>query len=283
MSRRVASSSVAFASLCAVAAGCSLSLDARRHQCTTDRDCRDSPDSMCVNSWCEPEPKWGCLADPSGPTGERGPFPVTLHARDIVTQEPMSGVSAKLCRKLDPACDMPHGEVLTNEEGNVQFSVEVNGSARAFSGYVEFTRSDLMPGLYFFNPPIDRPVDVPVVQLLSEPLAEGLTLQIGSKYEASRGLILLTTFDCSDAPASGISLELEERDALSDTFYAVDGLPAPSATETDASGYAGVINAPPGNVTLTGRLAADQRVIGRVSVFVKPGTITYSRLGPVGY
>lgn len=208
---------------------------------------------------------------------------MTLHTRNIVTQEPMPGVTAKLCRKLDPACEMPQvGEVLTDKAGNVRFNIEVNESVRGFAGYVQFTRNDLMPGLYFFNPPVDRPVDVPVVQLLSEPLAEALTVQIGAKYAADRGLILLSTFDCSDAVATGISLEFEARDARSETFYAVDGLPAPGATETDGSGYAGVINALPGNVTLTGRLAADQRVVGRLSVFVKPGSITYSRLGPVG-
>lgn len=287
MSGLVATRSVVSALACISIAGCSLTTDPRRQQCVKDEDCgahaSELGESTCVNSWCEPEPAWSCLAQSIQANAEAGRFEATLRAEDMVTQQPLSGVTARLCRKLDVSCDdARRGEAVTDGKGKVQFEVDVEGGDRGFTGYVQFTRNDLMPGLYFFNPPITSSVDVPQVQLLTPMVAQLLAMQAGISFMSERGLILLRAFDCTDEPVPGVVFEVDDADPNSTAFYSVDGLPSRKATATDTSGYGGVINAAPGTITVKARLAGSRRVISTVSILVKAGAITYSRMVPGG-
>jgi hypothetical protein len=59
----------------------------------------------------------------------------------------------------------------------------------------------------------------------------------------------------------------------------VDKLPSLTAPGTDASGHGGLINLRPGPVTVSGVLG-DGRLVGTLSVVVRPNSITYTSMFP---
>src|SRR5262245_2044926 len=50
---------------CVLAFSCSLTTDPNQVQCVNDSECTgrgsEFSNSVCVDSWCVPEPKWSCL------------------------------------------------------------------------------------------------------------------------------------------------------------------------------------------------------------------------------
>ncbi len=275
-------------------AGCSLTVDADRKQCTTDSDCtkrgRAFAGSICVASLCEEAHKaieagvedktWSCLDAPPVASTATGPFHVTMHLTDIVSAMPISGVTANLCRKLDVACTDPQGpSVVSDATGLVAFDVPA-----AFTGYVSLQEgAAIMPGLYFFNPAVNSDLDVPSVQLASPGIASALIKGLGAKQDANDGIMLLSVVDCTGTNAADVTMSFtQSADAsASVSFYSVGGLPNATVTMTDTSGYGGAVNVAPGNVAVTAK-RSDGRTIGTYSLFVNPGTITYSKLVPVG-
>jgi hypothetical protein len=248
--------------------------------CKTDQDCRDRGASfagnVCIGAVCGPEPTWGCLGEVPTPASGVGPFRVTLNVQDLVSQKPLAGVSARLCRKLDVNCEAPESAtVISGDDGVVVF--EVPGR---FTGYVYFTRDDLSPGLYFFNPPVTADTNIAAVQLVSPIIASLLTSQAGTTQSSDRGLALLSTANCAGRPGEGVQFQSEDKDASSVIFYSANSLPVATATATDADGYGGIINLPPGTAVITGILAADGREVSSISLLMKAGAITYTRLAP---
>jgi hypothetical protein len=139
-----------------------------------------------------------------------------------------------------------------------------------------------MPGLYFWNRPLLGAVEVPPVQLFSQADVDALARQVGALHDPARGIVILNTFDCKNEPAAGVTIMTDGTDELSAPFYANDGLPVAKAVATDRSGYAGLINVPPGTVNVAGRLDSDRRLVGTISLRVKPDSITYSPMVPRG-
>ena len=272
---------------CVLAVGCSLNADADRKQCSNDCDCTErGPEfaqSVCVNSWCAPEPKWSCLDTPPAMSSESGSFSITLRVQDVLQAAPLAGVEARLCRNFDVNCENPQaGPVMSDDFGVVRFEVRPDSPPLGFSGFVSFTRSDLMPGMYFFNSSIDRAVDISGIQLLNTQAVGVLTQLLDAEFDPERGLVLISTYDCKEEPADGVMLMTDDTDEFSATFYSVKGIPALGATATDLSGYAGIFNVPPGRIAVTGRLNQDGRILASLSLLVKAGSITYSRMAPRG-
>jgi hypothetical protein len=157
-------------------AGCSLTVDADRVQCSKDADCaaRGSAfaESVCVASVCEAaDPRWACLGAANPPAADDGPFTVTMHVRDLLNQSPVADVQADVCSKVDVACSNPLFTTPSDADGLVTLSVDA-----AFSGFVAFTSSQTVPTRYFFNPPINEDQEIAPLSL-SQPAARGALLQ----------------------------------------------------------------------------------------------------------
>jgi hypothetical protein len=201
-----------------------------------------------------------------------------MHLSDPLSASPLSGVTGRLCNKLDLNCDQPQSDpVVSDDDGVLTFDV-----TSTFNGYVSLSRSDILPGLYFFNPQVDRDRDTSSVALVTPAQASGLTAVFGGQQQPDRGLILLTTFDCSGTAATGVSFSSENGDPSTVLFYIVGGLPNAKETATDATGYGGFTNMPPGTVVVRGTLAATGEEVGTISLLSKAGAITYSRIMPPG-
>jgi hypothetical protein len=262
--------------------GCSLVIDRDRQQCLSDGDCQkrggDFAGTVCVDQICELAPALGCLGEADRPApAESRTLTVVIRVRDLITEQPMVGVTGRLCRKLDVTCDEPVGNDLAGDQnGNLIASVDA-----AFDGYVEIRARHRMPGLYFFHPPVDTDRDAFVPLLSPEALARFAQLE-GKPLSPDRGHVMLAAFDCRSRPAAGLRLfALDGGDGETTPFYMGEKFPEMPAMVTDRSGRGGLLNLRPGVVTVAADLAApDDRRVGAASVLVRSGVITYTSLVP---
>jgi hypothetical protein len=205
-----------------------------------------------------------------------GPYIVTVLMRDLVTGLPIPGVTARVCEKLDTTCKMPiMPDVPANEAGDILLTLRAG-----FDGYAELRAPGKMPGLYFFYPPVDADRTVPLVPLLEPVLIEQLAILNDKEVRPDRGHLLLGGYDCQRMPAPGVQLHTDDADAESSPFYVLNNVPKATAKETDKSGRGGFINLKDGIIALTATVAADKRKIATVSLFVRPGMITFTTIVP---
>jgi hypothetical protein len=266
--------------VCLANASCSVLIDKERVQCTTDTDCHTRGEAfagtVCVESICQPDPIWGCLGSVTFPKPAPGSYTVTMHIRDLVTGGVIPGASGRLCERPDTTCSKPiSSEIATNDVGDLVLPVRAG-----FDGYVELQAPGKMHGLYFIYPPADADREIPLVPLLETSLVETLA-QLNDKHLVpDRGHVLLGAYDCARKPVEGVTLSVSDSDDQTAGFYVLNNLPKIGAPFTDASGRGGFINVKSGIVSITANVAADNRKIATVSLFVRPGEMTYTAIVP---
>jgi hypothetical protein len=261
------------------AVGCSVLVEPGREQCSSDGDCQARggafSGAVCRASICQPDPVWSCLGSVMWPAQQPHKVTVTMTVRDLVTEMGIPEVSARLCRKLDPSCADPvDSDLRSDQDGTIVAAVDAG-----FDGYIEVAAADYMTGLYFFYPPVQDARRLTVLPLLRPAVLAQLASVSGQKVVPERGHVLLAAYDCQGQTAAGVRLSIDGGDDQTSGFYVVRKLPSTVATGTDGSGQGGFINLPPGTVNVSGELSAD-RPIAYLSVFVRPGQITFTSLVP---
>jgi hypothetical protein len=262
------------------AGGCTVLVDYSREQCYSHDDCRARGASfataVCADSVCKADPAWSCLGEVTWPQTPTRPATVTLRVRDLVNeQQPVPGLLARVCRKLDLECKDPVMSGLRPDDGgNLRVPTETN-----FDGYVEIRAPGYINGLYFFYPPIDGDRDVPNIPLVSPTVIAGFAQAGQKRLLLDRGHVMLGAYDCERRPAEGVRFASEDGDAETSAFYVVERIPVTNVMETDRSGRGGLINLRPGTVSILGDSPQGQR-IARVSLVVRPSEITYTSMVP---
>jgi len=262
-------------------ASCSLTVDADRVQCQTKADCTARggafAGAICVDSVCQVDPAWACLSSGSPPAStQEPPYKLAVQVRGVVDQSPKVGAQVKLCRKLDVDCASPIAMAVSDNGGNVNFSVDMKG----FTGYVQVQADGFVPSLFFFNPPLDRDTTTPV-SLASVLENQGLLFSLGRQASPGHGNIVISSRDCTGATAAGVSYSSPNADAMTSVFYTVADLPSGAATATDAGGYGGLVNVPVGGATVVANLSNPKVELSRISLLVQEGAITYSTVVPL--
>jgi hypothetical protein len=246
--------------------------------CSQDSDCAAFAGTICTAGACQADPQWSCNAGPVNPTHA---YKLTMHLQGAVSMAPLPGVVAQLCRKLDVNCENPVGPTVTaDENGNLKMSIEAS-----FDGYVQLTDSTkIAPALYFLTAPATGDLDLPIVPLASPFEATGIVLSASAgttSWLPDRGLVLLNAFDCQGATAANISYSVGgAHDPTSFIFYLIGTLPTSNATFTDSTGYGGLVNVPVGVSTITATLAPSGAQVSKLSVLVRAGYISYSKVTP---
>lgn len=212
-------------------------------------------------------------SDPTAGVG-KGPFVVTLTVVDVVGQVPMPNVTATMMRKIDVAGSAPIGApAVSDASGKIQLTVE-----GGFDGYLTLSHPDIVPSLYFFNPPVAESAEVTPIRLTTATTVNALFQNVGRSFDPTRGVVILTAEDCKANGLSDVSFVVTGVDGITN-FYSVDGLPTITTPATDSSGYGGLLNVPVG----TTAISADHArlgTIGQLSLFVRAGTLSYSRMVP---
>jgi hypothetical protein len=266
---------------------CSLAIDAEREQCSTTADCRarggEFAESVCKNSVCIADPAWSCVSEEASTVTEPSTkqFVVRIPVISVLSQAPMAGVTARMYRKIDVDAANPLGDpVVSDAKGVIELTVD-----SGYDGFLTLSHADIGPSLYFFNPPVKKNETVAPIRLASPAMVSALFQQVGKTFDPTRGIVVLTAEDCTGAPAGGIAFTSTMSDAATQPFYSVDGLPTTSTQSTDASGYGGLIGLTPGTLAITGSRNAvgdTTEAIGKLSLFVKASSVSYSRMVPNG-
>jgi hypothetical protein len=261
--------------------GCSLTIDPDLKQCTQDSDCaaRGSKftGTKCVNSACQAVSNWACLDTPRQVSTGVGSFQVTVQLLDGTSLKPIQGVEVRACHKVDVECTAPAGSTVSDGDGQVTLSVPGETGS-----YLSLKHDGVVPSLYFFNPTPTADTSLEPVYMIKTEILPVMTALIGAEQLSDRGLVYITSFNCAGSQTAGVSLAVAQGDAQTIPYYIIDSLPNKLATATDKDGWGGFFNLKPGTATITGQLQDTQRVLGAISLIVRPGTVTYGRMVPVG-
>lgn len=95
-----------------------------------------------------------------------------------------------------------------------------------------------------------------------------------------QGVVLLSAVDCQHKTAADVSFTSNDDSAV--TFYAIAGLPNTSATATDSNGFGGLLGVRSGPITISAHVGKAQRLLATVDLLVRAGSVTYTRVGPLG-
>jgi hypothetical protein len=240
-----------------------------------------------------PAGPWGCLSLPNEALDPNLHVTVTLQLFDALKTAVaagavdggsdlttvygtwLPGVAVRVCSLLDPKCTSGSAPVLTDDAGEAV--LDLTGT---FAGYLEFSRSDLVPwSLYPQNLLAGQTAtSLPSFGLTPTGfrLAAGAVTPTPLSFDPDGGLghAFVQIFDCQDHQASGVRFAYSNLGTDTVAFYLSGGLPSTSAPETDAFGVGGVLNAPTGSLTVTAALVDGDRPLGSANITINPGAIT---------
>jgi hypothetical protein len=219
--------------------------------------------------------------------GESAPaaLRVSLHAQSVLSAGPIAGAEVLLCRLLDVDCESPEiAPIVTDANGDAALEL-----APGFNGYAQVRLVDLalppeqqlVPSRYYFNP-VNRQDQSIRVSMATVGVRNALASSVGVAQRDDRGMMLVEARSCESAAVEGVIFGSDVDDTSITTFYVLEGVPSTSALATDASGYGGLVNVPPGAHTITASFAETGRLFNSQAVAVVPGVLTQTQLfGPV--
>jgi hypothetical protein len=292
--------------------GCSLVLDVEGEQCTSDDDCvglfgRDfvcTPQRVCVepnagdgdgdagmqgDGGSNLPPEWQCIEEPPRiviPQQNRS-LTLRLAVTDFVDLTQPEGLVGRACNGMDVDCSSPVIEdVVPDNEGYLVFEDLPHG----WVGYLELEAPEYLPTLVFSNKPytVDEMPEGPTLLTLDS--LRSITEGGGEMINEDRGIVLLVVYDCLGNPAEGVRLVQEEREGEEPEmpYYFEGSLPDRDRTETIISrrltrtmnplAVGGFNKVREGYQTFFGVLASTGQPIGRVTVQVRPLTMSIAEL-----
>jgi hypothetical protein len=218
--------------------------------------------------------RWACL-DELAPGGADRLVPsveLTLPVTNIVSGRAPEGLSARACAKIDVDCGMPVASPAAVEvDGAVHLAVP-----QGFDGYVELTSPTTVPTMYFLNRELMSDA-TEAINIIGQDAFAALAVQASVPIERELGHLLLRTFDCTGAPASGVQVSNTVGGLA---FAFIDGLPVAGIDTTSAQGLGGFVNVPTGFAVLQGVLADGNRLLGTSNVLVRQGWFSYGDVEP---
>jgi hypothetical protein len=224
------------------------------------------------------EPEWCCLGNVEYPSPATATIDLGVQAIAFVTNSTLEGLTVKACATADTACASPVAEGITDAEGMITLTVPTGDVG--FDGFFDVTGSAIRPALVFPFPPPAQNEDGVKVQLVTNAIYPLLQTSVSFTPDPARGDLVVLATDCNAKQAPGVQVAASTADADSVAIYVVGMAPSLDATETDATGVAGWFNLPAGPVDISANRAIDAAPIGTISVFVRPGSITYTTIPP---
>jgi hypothetical protein len=219
--------------------------------------------------------RWACLDEaPAGGADRLVPsVELELPIRDIVSGRAPDGLSARACAKIDVNCGAP----LAAPTG-----VEVDGAVhlqvpQGFDGYVELTSPTTVPTMFFLNRELMRDASE-ALNIIGRDTLAALAARGNVTLDPLLGHLLIRTFDCAGAPASGVQVSNSVGGL---PFAFIDGLPVAGSDTTSAQGLGGFVNVPLGYAVLQGVLVEGSRLLATSNVVVREGWLSYGDVEPL--
>jgi hypothetical protein len=224
---------------------------------------------------------WECVGRVAYPFAKASTITLTATFRDSSQHTGVAGLNVKACQNGDTACASPVTTGTTDANGSVVLVFpSIPANHYGFAGYLDVTSPQIVPYLFFFSFPLSEPqanINLPVLTPAS--LANLVSL-VGGPLDPTRGQVAATASDCFLNPAPDVVFDADGIDAMTEKRYLDGAFLSNTATATDRSGFVFFLNAPVNAI----RLRATPRTLGRVSsgtsVFVRPGTVSYTQASP---
>jgi hypothetical protein len=247
------------------------------------------------------DPVWGCLGHVVMETPQSPMASVSLPFYDLIRMDKITGVGIKVCPKLDVTCQRPIDSRIfpADADGIARFKVApyFNGFGIVYDltvdagdgGDADAGEDDagfpappgrFLPSIIFFNPPIVNDTAYGIVPLFTKEDIDQLAAVQGNTLDPSHGMLFAGMLDCSHKPAAGVTWFPSMVDDKSKRFFYVRGFPDEHATATDMSGFGGILNAPPGTITVSASVEATGKSVGLATVLVRKGWASYTYLAP---
>jgi hypothetical protein len=224
---------------------------------------------------------WSCVGRVTWPSLQaKDTLSLSLHVTDAVHYGPVSGVTARICSPVDPACTSSFATAVTDSDGDVTLVQALDASFTS-NGYVDLADGGIVPILFFWSAPLSQQHASLGQNIVVITPSDFQTFEATNGIDADVGLgsIYVVGFDCTMVPALGVTFSV----APSGGAHVLYGTGAsafdPAATSTASKGNAFISNVAPGEVELTMRLAGGV-VASRVTVIVRPGEITQVFMPP---
>jgi|HubBroStandDraft_6_1064221.scaffolds.fasta_scaffold143327_2 hypothetical protein len=224
---------------------------------------------------------WACVGHVSWPRPKVTTTTITFHTWDYPMQtSPLGGLDVKVCRASDTYCDSPITDGTTNDAGTVPLTFPTIDNVTGFglNGYLQIDSSTMsvVPYLYYWGFPLSER-QWPAYYYLEAPDYFTMTnALIDVTPDPSRGYVFAVAYDCLSNAAPGVMITAGAPDAGVQAFD-INGTPnAP----TDVTGVIGLYNVPAGLTEVTATPLVLGRASSKVSVSVRPGTISAVLLFP---
>jgi len=235
---------------------------------------------------CAVGSQWFCVGS-SLPARLSTQTTLTLQLNDVITGALVAGATVAACSPLDPACSADAGYLsiaTSGPEGGLTLTIS-SGSTGGPTGYLAITAPTLTPELFYWGYPLSEPTLGEGIPVLSTNDTQSL-VQLGESDGIpvdlqTHAFVGLGVLDCMHALAPDVKISISPMDPDGGTrvVYEKGGVPDPTATQTDSTGTAVIVNVPVSDqVTITATPVALGRPSSIVSVITRPGTDTYIQL-----
>ncbi len=218
---------------------------------------------------------WACAGNVAWPELAPGDQAPTLTLTDSTTGQGVAGASVTACGLSDRSCATPVGEGTSDAAGQVTLALPAQTNLRlGFQGYFDVKAPGDVEELFFLTSPLTVAHARIALTLLSQVGFTDQTSSVGVTLDPTRGQIAVEAVDCLFTPASDVVFTAQGTDAQSKLVYLAGGSFLASATSTDITGFAFLLNVPVGTVTLEATPKSLGSVSSKVNVFTRAGVLT---------
>jgi hypothetical protein len=196
-----------------------------------------------------------------------------------VSDATLTDMRVLACNETDVSCNDPVASFDDPEAtGDIVLDLPYE-----FAGFLEVRSPDALTSLWYFTKPLLEETNAKVLKAVSEEALEFLASVASLEIDASRGVVILEAFDCTQTAVGGIHFEESKKAAM--PFFIIDGQPNTESTitvrnERDNQAAGGFVNATPGFTNFTARLGIDGPKLGSFNANVRAGTVTYLDIHP---
>lgn len=200
----------------------------------------------------------------------------TLTLLNGETEAPLSGVELSACELLDPACDNPTTQTVTDENGRADLIIDASNLPFGWRGIIRARGGGTYPGIVVQSRPFIRRVDLGVVPFVAEDFLEPVAFLL----EEGTGLVLVLALDCWSLPMGGLQVRLVDLQGEEVSMLYVDESLGVAGDRTTQVGLAMNFAVAPGSYTAEVIEPDTGRVIGRTPLDVRAGEASAAIIEP---
>jgi hypothetical protein len=215
---------------------------------------------------------WSCVGHVLEPATTAVSVSIISAAVDAESFAGLHAIHWRLCGAYDPDCATPYDQG-TTPDGQITSSKGITLSG-SFGGYLELDdpSGGYLPSITHADPGITADSTPLLSFMVSRGAAATFAGLLGVTLDTSRGIALVFAYDCAGRPATGVTFTSPTLDASARVFYFDGKLPSKTATQTDATGLAVIVNAAVGSHEIT--MSRSTTTLGHVSALFRAQTVS---------